>query len=161
MTRLGRCRPELCTVRGAIYSARPSTARRTLLLLNPEFYLTFPQMMPPMSDWFRSVPHGLDALASAAKFQQNNMASLVRFYKHKCSQQRAAMNKIGNTAAQIQALQKCVAPTFLSLSPFESSRIPTSIFQPSRATPTRQRATSRWCLPAGKPAIHPAISVCS
>ncbi|KAF8485612.1 hypothetical protein JB92DRAFT_2836809 [Gautieria morchelliformis] len=62
-------------------------------------------MMPPMCDWFRSVPHSLDAIASAAKSQQETMASLIRFYKHKCNQQRATINKTKDVASENEALR--------------------------------------------------------
>ena len=66
------------------------------------------QMMPPMCDWFRSVPHSLDAIASAAKSQQETMASLVRFYKRKCTQQRASMNKTKEVVTENKALRRYV-----------------------------------------------------
>jgi len=47
-----------------------------------------------MFEWFRSLPHALDGLASAAKFQQEAMANLVRFYRRKCSQFRVAAKKV-------------------------------------------------------------------
>ncbi|KAF8506353.1 hypothetical protein BU17DRAFT_57727 [Hysterangium stoloniferum] len=62
-------------------------------------------MLPPMCDWFRSFPHGLDALASAARFQQETMASLVRFYKRKCIQQQATISKTKDAIAENKVLR--------------------------------------------------------
>ncbi|KAF8586514.1 hypothetical protein K439DRAFT_1340736 [Ramaria rubella] len=65
-------------------------------------------MIAPMCEWFRSIPHGLDALASAAKFQQETMASLIRSYKRKCSQQRATILKTKDVIAENKALRRYV-----------------------------------------------------
>lgn len=59
-----------------------------------------------MSDWFRSVPHGLDAIACAVKSQQDTMASLVRYYKLKCTQQRATIIKMKDCVAENKSLQR-------------------------------------------------------
>jgi hypothetical protein len=64
-----------------------------------------------MSDWFRSVPHALDAIAYAAKvylcctclvidlmsriqFQQQSMASQIQHYKARHQQQRGYIDKL-------------------------------------------------------------------
>ncbi|KAH7889430.1 hypothetical protein F5I97DRAFT_1994475 [Phlebopus sp. FC_14] len=36
---------------------------------------------PPMSDWFRSLPHAMDSIANAVKFQQDSLATLVRHWR--------------------------------------------------------------------------------
>ncbi|KIJ41250.1 hypothetical protein M422DRAFT_48726 [Sphaerobolus stellatus SS14] len=62
----------------------------------------------PMSDWFRSIPHALDGMAGAAKFQQEAMASLIRFYKRKCSQYRATAKRVNEVESRNKQLQSKV-----------------------------------------------------
>ena len=105
--------------------------------------------MPPMSGWFSSVPHGLDALANAAKFQLSAMASLIRFYKRKCSQQRTAMKKNGDTAAENKTLRMCVT-SFLSPVPLhETSRLIQPHF-PAKYSSSNER-TSNSALVLARP----------
>lgn len=52
------------------------------------------QMPFPMGDWFKSVPTALADLIGAARFQQESMVSLVRFYKKKYQQQRALLERM-------------------------------------------------------------------
>ncbi|KAI0340076.1 hypothetical protein BDW22DRAFT_1399021 [Trametopsis cervina] len=56
----------------------------------------------PMSDWFTAVPQSLDTMAYAAKFQFEQLATLVRHYKRKASQQRMIIEKL---KAEVQSLQ--------------------------------------------------------
>ncbi|KAH8827067.1 hypothetical protein DL96DRAFT_1680937 [Flagelloscypha sp. PMI_526] len=48
----------------------------------------------PMSEWFRSVPSALDAAAFAAKFQQETLASQIRFYKSKYHRQKMLSDQL-------------------------------------------------------------------
>ncbi|KAH7929750.1 hypothetical protein BV22DRAFT_1056312 [Leucogyrophana mollusca] len=61
------------------------------------------EMDPPMSDWFRSVPHSLDSIATAAKFQQEALASLVRKYRVQASQLSSTCDRL---RAERNALRK-------------------------------------------------------
>ncbi|KAI5835062.1 hypothetical protein K523DRAFT_385282 [Schizophyllum commune Tattone D] len=47
----------------------------------------------PMSDWFRSIPYGLDGLAQAAKFQQETLSSQIRYYRARYQQQRVQLDR--------------------------------------------------------------------
>ncbi|KII88354.1 hypothetical protein PLICRDRAFT_698749 [Plicaturopsis crispa FD-325 SS-3] len=59
-----------------------------------------------MSDWFRSVPHGFDAVANAAKFQQETMASQIRYYKAKYAQHRALLERFKAELPNAKALKR-------------------------------------------------------
>ncbi|KAF8844493.1 hypothetical protein BDN67DRAFT_894559 [Paxillus ammoniavirescens] len=61
------------------------------------------QLMPlqrdmelPMSDWFRSLPHAIDGMANAVKFQQESLAALVRYYRGQCLQFSSTCDRIRN-----------------------------------------------------------------
>lgn len=59
-------------------------------------------MDPPMSDWFKSAPYALDTIAYSIKFQQESMASQIRYYKSKYHQQRMYIEKIRHENAQLK-----------------------------------------------------------
>jgi len=76
-----------------------------------------------MSNWFCSVPHAFDGIAAATKvfsfltfttlrsitwfqFQQESMASLIRFYKQKCNERGALINRLKGEAAENKALKR-------------------------------------------------------
>lgn len=85
-----------------------------------------------MSDWFRSVPHFVDAAANAAKvpkssafpacinlrwsqFQQETMSSLIRYYKER---NMKFMDRLRSEAAERKALKQYAdAPSFSLLLP--------------------------------------------
>ncbi|KZV82690.1 hypothetical protein EXIGLDRAFT_843495 [Exidia glandulosa HHB12029] len=52
------------------------------------------QLDPPMADWFRPVPHALDAIAQAAKFQLQMISTLLQAYKSKCLKQRQTIESL-------------------------------------------------------------------
>ncbi|KAF9227650.1 hypothetical protein BS17DRAFT_643344, partial [Gyrodon lividus] len=61
------------------------------------------QLMPlqrnmelPMSDWFRSLPHAIDSMANAVKFQQESLAALVRHYRSQCLQFSSTCDRLRN-----------------------------------------------------------------
>ncbi|GJJ12741.1 hypothetical protein Clacol_006986 [Clathrus columnatus] len=58
-----------------------------------------------MSEWFKPISRTLEAVAGTVRFQQDTMAALVRFYKGKCVQQRAMLQKAREMAPEIKALQ--------------------------------------------------------
>ncbi|EJD02446.1 uncharacterized protein FOMMEDRAFT_168904 [Fomitiporia mediterranea MF3/22] len=64
------------------------------------------EMPPPFSDWFCSLPYKLDALAQAAKFQHERMASAARYYKTRYEQYRSTFSRLKNEIAQVKALKK-------------------------------------------------------
>ncbi|KAG8217737.1 hypothetical protein J3R82DRAFT_5896 [Butyriboletus roseoflavus] len=51
---------------------------------------------PPMSDWFRSLPHAIDGMANAVKFQQDSLAALVRHYRSQCLQLSSTCDRLRN-----------------------------------------------------------------
>ncbi|KAI6132111.1 hypothetical protein EDD16DRAFT_1534629 [Pisolithus croceorrhizus] len=53
-------------------------------------------MDPPMSDWFRSLPHAIDGIANAVKFQQQSLATLVQHYRRQCLQLSATCDRLRN-----------------------------------------------------------------
>ncbi|KAJ7581218.1 hypothetical protein C8J56DRAFT_259929 [Mycena floridula] len=59
-------------------------------------------MDAPMSDWFRSAPYALDTIAYAVKFQQESMATQLRFYKSRHHQQRMYIEKLRHENAQLR-----------------------------------------------------------
>ncbi|KAI0044835.1 hypothetical protein FA95DRAFT_1522378 [Auriscalpium vulgare] len=67
-----------------------------------------PEMEEPMSQWFCSLPHTIDAIANAAKFQQDMMASLVRFYKAKYHQLRTVAERYRAEALEVKTLRQTV-----------------------------------------------------
>ncbi|KAI0064564.1 hypothetical protein BV25DRAFT_1800391 [Artomyces pyxidatus] len=66
------------------------------------------QMEAPMSDWFRSLPHAMDTIANAAKFQQEMLSSLARYYKGKYLQTRALIDRVKGDLAEVKTLRKTV-----------------------------------------------------
>lgn len=64
-------------------------------------------MASPMSDWFRPALHALDAITSAAKFQQETMASLLDYYKRKCVQYRTIAKRVHEVEADNKTLKRC------------------------------------------------------
>ncbi|KAN0077069.1 hypothetical protein V8E55_010924 [Tylopilus felleus] len=60
---------------------------------------------PPMSDWFRSLPHAIDSMANAVKFQQESLATLVRHYRNQCLQLASTCDRLRN---ERRALRKDV-----------------------------------------------------
>ncbi|KAJ7741537.1 hypothetical protein DFH07DRAFT_837604 [Mycena maculata] len=68
-----------------------------------------PEMEAPMSDWFRSIPHALDAVAYAAKFQQETMAFQIRYYKARQQQQRALIDRLKRDTAELKRVNSILA----------------------------------------------------
>ncbi|KAI0082654.1 hypothetical protein K474DRAFT_1585303 [Panus rudis PR-1116 ss-1] len=66
------------------------------------------EMEAPMSDWFRPATEAIDSVAYSIRFQLETLASLVRYYKRKCSQQRGLLERAKNDALEKRALQKRV-----------------------------------------------------
>ncbi|KAJ7905641.1 hypothetical protein B0H14DRAFT_3542881, partial [Mycena olivaceomarginata] len=66
------------------------------------------QMDAPMSDWFRSIPHALDTVAYAAKFQQETMAFQIRYYKAK-QQQRGIIDRLKRETAELKKINDILA----------------------------------------------------
>ncbi|RDB21494.1 hypothetical protein Hypma_011708 [Hypsizygus marmoreus] len=52
------------------------------------------EMEEPMSGWFRSMPVWLDGAANAIKFQQEAMASQIRYYRSRHQQQRVFIQQL-------------------------------------------------------------------
>ncbi|KAJ7685320.1 hypothetical protein DFH06DRAFT_1158124 [Mycena polygramma] len=67
------------------------------------------EMEAPMSDWFRSIPHALDAVAYAAKFQQETMAFQIRYYKARQQQQRAMIDRLKRETAELKKVNDILA----------------------------------------------------
>ncbi|KAF9265461.1 hypothetical protein L218DRAFT_997428 [Marasmius fiardii PR-910] len=61
---------------------------------------------PPMSEWFRSVPHMLDSVTYAAKFQQEAMATQIRTLKVRHQQQRLYIDKLKRQIAELQRMNE-------------------------------------------------------
>ncbi|PPQ63094.1 hypothetical protein CVT24_005949 [Panaeolus cyanescens] len=59
-------------------------------------------MDAPMSDWFRSIPSALDAVTFAAKYQQETMASQIRFYKSRHTQFRQFIERLRRDVAELK-----------------------------------------------------------
>lgn len=78
------------------------------------------QLDAPMSEWFRSIPSALDAVAYAAKvwnavgcmnlhlksfeFQQEVMARQIRFYRSRHQQIRTVMEKLRSENSELKRL---------------------------------------------------------
>ncbi|THU87248.1 hypothetical protein K435DRAFT_348012 [Dendrothele bispora CBS 962.96] len=60
------------------------------------------EMDAPMSGWFKSVPCLLDSAAYAAKFQQESMASQIRWLKTRCQQQRSHIERLKREVADLR-----------------------------------------------------------
>ncbi|KAK7020508.1 RING-type domain-containing protein [Favolaschia claudopus] len=67
------------------------------------------EMEAPMSEWFRSIPHALDTVAYAAKFQQETMAFQIRYFKARQQQQRALIDKLKHETAELKKLNEILA----------------------------------------------------
>ncbi|KAF9246294.1 hypothetical protein BU15DRAFT_58379 [Melanogaster broomeanus] len=61
-----------------------------------------PNMEPPMTDWFRSLPHAIDGMANAVKFQQESLAALVRHYRRQCLQFSSTCDRLRNERRSIK-----------------------------------------------------------
>ncbi|KAF9475839.1 hypothetical protein BDN70DRAFT_883159 [Pholiota conissans] len=59
-------------------------------------------MEAPMSEWFQSVPLGLDSIAYAVKFQQDLMASEVRYHKSRHQQHRQLLERLKREVAELK-----------------------------------------------------------
>ncbi|VDC06604.1 unnamed protein product [Peniophora sp. CBMAI 1063] len=66
------------------------------------------EMDQPMADWFRAMPYALDSMAQTAKFQWEMLATLVRFYKAKCIQQRGLIDRMKAEYRQHQEQKKTI-----------------------------------------------------
>lgn len=60
------------------------------------------QMDPPMSDWFRSLPHAIDSIANAVKFQQQSLATLVHHYRRQCLQLSATCDRLRSERRELR-----------------------------------------------------------
>ncbi|KAF5380864.1 hypothetical protein D9615_004048 [Tricholomella constricta] len=60
------------------------------------------EMEAPMSEWFQSVPMSLDAVANAAKFQHETMASQIRYYRARHQQQRAFIERLKHDVGEFK-----------------------------------------------------------
>ncbi|KAJ7449937.1 hypothetical protein FB451DRAFT_1287045 [Mycena latifolia] len=67
------------------------------------------EMEAPMSEWFRSIPHALDAVAYAAKFQLETMAFQIQFYKARQQQQRAQIDRLKRDTAELKKVNHILA----------------------------------------------------
>ncbi|KAJ6623522.1 hypothetical protein B0H10DRAFT_2010231 [Mycena sp. CBHHK59/15] len=67
------------------------------------------EMEAPMSEWFGSIPHALDAVAYAAKFQQETMAFQIRYYKIRQQQQRALIDRLKRDTAELKKVNDLLA----------------------------------------------------
>ncbi|KZP12592.1 hypothetical protein FIBSPDRAFT_936841 [Athelia psychrophila] len=78
-----------------------------------------PNMDAPMSGWFLSMPHSIDSIANAVKFQQETMASLVRHHTQRnvklvaklrteSAEKRALKQEIDDLRSQIHEMQQFV-----------------------------------------------------
>ncbi|KAF9564388.1 hypothetical protein CPC08DRAFT_631306 [Agrocybe pediades] len=63
------------------------------------------QMDAPMSEWFQSIPLSLDAIAYAAKFQQEAMASQIRYHKLRHQQLRQLVERLKQEIAELKRNQ--------------------------------------------------------
>ncbi|KAH0827155.1 hypothetical protein J3R83DRAFT_4846 [Lanmaoa asiatica] len=65
---------------------------------------------PPMSDWFRLLPHAIDGMANAVKFQQESLAALVRHYRNQCLHLSSTCDRLRNERRSlrkdVEALRK-------------------------------------------------------
>ncbi|KAJ6520652.1 hypothetical protein B0H19DRAFT_954561 [Mycena capillaripes] len=67
------------------------------------------EMEAPMSEWFRSIPHALDAVAYAAKFQQETMAFQIRYYKARQQQHRSLIDRLKRETAELKKVNEILA----------------------------------------------------
>ena len=61
----------------------------------------------PMSDWFCNVPTRLADTLGAAKFQFENLARLVQYYKTWCGQQKVIIDQMRNEIEAAKVLKRC------------------------------------------------------
>ncbi|KAF8212100.1 hypothetical protein K438DRAFT_1567234 [Mycena galopus ATCC 62051] len=66
-------------------------------------------MEAPMSDWFQSIPHALDTVAYAAKFQQETMAFQIRHYKARQQQHRSLIDRLKREVAELKKVNDILA----------------------------------------------------
>ncbi|KAF8911973.1 hypothetical protein CPB84DRAFT_1700932 [Gymnopilus junonius] len=94
------------------------------------------EMELPMSEWFRSIPIALDSIAFAAKFQQEAMASQVRYHKARHQQLRQLVERFKRELSDIQRCTRIVSYDILQseteqyrlrFGPLNSSDDPSSI----------------------------------
>ncbi|KAH9981040.1 hypothetical protein BGW80DRAFT_1556170 [Lactifluus volemus] len=64
------------------------------------------ELDPPMSDWFCSIPHTMDTLSYSIKFQQDMLASLIRFLREKMAQQREILLRVKQEREELKSLRK-------------------------------------------------------
>ncbi|KAF4614869.1 hypothetical protein D9613_002707 [Agrocybe pediades] len=62
-------------------------------------------MDAPMSEWFQSIPLSLDAIAYAAKFQQEAMASQIRYHRLRHQQLRQLVERLKQEIAELKRNQ--------------------------------------------------------
>ncbi|CAA7271538.1 unnamed protein product [Cyclocybe aegerita] len=60
------------------------------------------EMEAPMSDWFQPIPLALDSIATAAKFQQENMAAQLRYYTSRHHQYRQLVERLKQTVSELK-----------------------------------------------------------
>ncbi|KAF8969822.1 hypothetical protein BDZ97DRAFT_1792866, partial [Flammula alnicola] len=60
------------------------------------------EMEAPMSEWFQSISLGLDSIAYAAKFQQEIMASQVRYHRSRHQQLRQFLERLKREVAELK-----------------------------------------------------------
>lgn len=77
-------------------------------------------MDPPMSDWFRSLPHAIDSIANAVKFQQQSLATLVQHYRRQCLQLSATCDRLRNERRELRGYVHSLLPT-LSILPCQAT----------------------------------------
>ncbi|KAH9035528.1 hypothetical protein EDB85DRAFT_867501 [Lactarius pseudohatsudake] len=66
------------------------------------------ELDPPMSDWFCSIPRAMDTISYAVKFQQDMLASLIRFQREKMAQQRDIIIRVKHEREELKNLRKMV-----------------------------------------------------
>ncbi|KAK7467248.1 hypothetical protein VKT23_004305 [Stygiomarasmius scandens] len=129
------------------------------------------EMDAPMSEWFRSVPHILDAAAFAAKFQQESMASQIRTLKARHQQQRSYTERLKKENAELRHGSRTVEMLMAQLSdqaPYDNQE-PSSIVNSNGKRPLIDSAhrppstsssphsaigTNRLTIPAGQQPPH-------
>jgi hypothetical protein len=63
-------------------------------------------MPSPMSDWFCNIPTRMADTLGAAKFQFETLARLVQYYKTRCGQQKAVMDRMRNEIKRVNELKR-------------------------------------------------------
>ncbi|TFK76311.1 hypothetical protein BDN72DRAFT_229024 [Pluteus cervinus] len=67
------------------------------------------EMEAPMSDWFRPIPDAIDTMAFAARFQYDTIVAQVHYYKNRCQNLKAALERSKHENHELKKLNDSLA----------------------------------------------------